>query len=105
MDISKEKFHIDQILKGTRYNLSPIPVNTENEFVYKNEKYIISDMVKQYKVTNKTKKLPDGKWNDWTNEADMDYIYVIVHEGIVNYFDQDLYRINSKYITKSGLSA
>lgn len=49
-------------------------VDTENEFNFMNQTYVISQSVEEYKVYNKA-----GTVDDYTNEAYMEEILVIVN--------------------------
>lgn len=100
MNSKKEKYHIDNYLKNKSYIENRCVVDTENVFIYKNKKYRVNSDVKSYKVHNKPRKLSNGKWNDWTNECEMDCIYVIECNGKTHFFDQDYYRIHPSLITE-----
>jgi len=60
-------------------------VNTENEFTYMNLKFVISENVEEYKVYNKA-----GTIKDYTNEAYMEQILVVVdQEGLLKFYNQN----------------
>lgn len=60
-------------------------VNTDNEFTYMNLKFIISEDVEEYKVYNKA-----GTVKDYTNEAYMEQILVVVSkDGVLKFYNQN----------------
>lgn len=59
-------------------------VNTENEFNFINQKFVIDQSVEQYKVHNKS-----GTVEDFTNEAYMEQILVVVNTDGIAYYDQN----------------
>ena len=64
------------------------PVNISNEFSYKEDKFRLSPTLKQYEVKN-FPVLSDGKYNNWTNEAEMDSVIVIDNDGDMKFLDQN----------------
>lgn len=60
-------------------------VNTENEFVFMNHKFVIPATVEAYEVKNKAYEV-----EDYTNEASMEQILVTTHkDGGVFFYDED----------------
>jgi len=90
----KEKYHISNFLKNKSYTTQPCVVDTDNIFLYKDKLYEIDGRIKSYKVHNKPRKLSNGQWNDWTNECEMDTVYVVEDKNKIHFFDQDLYRLH-----------
>jgi hypothetical protein len=69
-------------------------VNTENEFSIDGRTFMISQDVAQYAVTNKAVCV-DSKWNDWTNDAQMDKILVIaLFDGRFEFYDENIEEIH-----------
>lgn len=68
--------------------IKEVAVDTTNEFSYKNVKYRISPVLKQYEVVNYPL-ITNGKYNNWTNESDMDSVIVIDNKGEIEFLDQD----------------
>lgn len=58
------------------------PVDINNEFVFKGQRYKISEKVKQYAVKNKWVKGVND--NSFTNEAEMDIVQVVEIVGELN---------------------
>ncbi|MGV4321298.1 hypothetical protein [Bacillus mojavensis] len=71
-------------------------VNTENEFGYEGEVFVIDESVESYKVYNKAFQV-----EDYTNEAYMEEILVAKDsEGILSFYDQNYDRIETSLIHK-----
>jgi len=69
-------------------------VNTDNEFEFMNRTFAIDESVEQYKVYNKA-----GEADDYTNEAMMDKILVVVDNDIkLRFYDQDLNEIDGSLV-------
>lgn len=69
-------------------------VNTDNEFEFMNRTFTIDESVEQYKVYNKA-----GEADDYTNEAMMDKILVVVdNENKLRFYDQDLNEIDGSLV-------
>jgi len=69
-------------------------VNTDNEFEFMNRTFTIDESVEQYKVHNKA-----GEVYDYTNEAMMDKILVVVdNENKLRFYDQDLNEIDGSLV-------
>lgn len=69
-------------------------VNTENEFTFMNRVFEIDEEVVEYKVFNKAKDT-----YDYTNEAKMDSILVIMNQdNSLSFFNQDYDPIEKKYV-------
>lgn len=78
--------------------VTPCIVDTDNVFEYKGIKYKIDKSVKQYEVHNTPKRKENGQWNDWTNEAKMDRIYVLDDGEMLEFYDQDKKRIKPEKV-------
>lgn len=97
---TKQDYHIDNFLKEKQYNLIHCVVDTDNKFKYNSNKYLISEKAKQYKVHNKAKRLTNGSLNNFTNESEMDCVYVAECNDKIYFFDQDKYRIHPALISQ-----
>lgn len=75
-------------------NIIEVPVDISNELCYNEITYKISPNLKQYEVKNYPQ-LSNDKYNDWTNECEMDSVIVIDNDGVLKFLDQ-----NGKDITK-----
>lgn len=92
--MSKTKFQKSQIVLKNSKAKQWCYVNADNEFEFMNSTFIIDDSVEEYKVYNKA-----GEVEDFTNEALMEKILVVLYEdNIVRYFNQDLDEIDSSKI-------
>jgi len=71
-------------------------VNTENEFVFMNEVFVIDSSVEEYKVYNKF-----GTVEDYTNEAYMEEILVVIDkQGLLRFYNQNydlVEKVNVRY--------
>lgn len=73
-------------------------VDTENEFKFEGNTYKIDESVKEYKVHNKAQYI-NGVLNDFTNEALMEEVFVVVDkQGKLHFYNQYLEPINSKLV-------
>lgn len=73
-------------------------VNTDNEFEFMGRTFVIDESVEQYKVYNKA-----GEVYDYTNEAMMDRILIVVdNENRLRFYDQDLNEIDGSLIQVLG---
>jgi hypothetical protein len=69
-------------------------VNTENEFEFMNQIFVIADSVEEYKVHNKA-----GTVEDYTNEAYMEEILVVVdNENKLLFFNQNYDLVDNKLV-------
>ena len=69
-------------------------VNTDNEFTFMNQTFIINESVEEYKVHNKA-----GTVEDYTNEAYMEEILVAIDkEGILKFYNQNYDVVESKLV-------
>lgn len=75
------------------------PVDIHNEFSYNQLIYKISPTLKQYEVTNYPV-YSNGKYNNWTNDCDMDSVILIDTNGEVKFLDQNGLDI-TKYISQT----
>lgn len=96
---TKNDYHIDKFFKNRKYEIVQCYVDTDNYFIYNNQKYKIFDKVIQYRVKNKAFRKSDGSFNNFTNESKMDCIHVVeLKNNRLHFFDQDLYRIHPSFI-------
>lgn len=73
-------------------------VDTDNEFVFMDKTFVISEKVEEYRVYNKA-----GLIEDYTNECYMDKILVVLDKNDkLNFFNQKYDKIDNKYITVKG---
>lgn len=73
-------------------------VDTNNEFKFMNKTFQIDEKVKEYKVHNKAQYI-DGKLNDFTNEAYMDEILVVIDkQDRLRFYNQNYDPIDGKLI-------
>lgn len=69
-------------------------VDTENEFNFMNEIFVIDQKVKEYVVYNKA-----GSVDDYTNEAYMEQILVVIdNENRLNFYNQNYDHIDPDLI-------
>ena len=69
-------------------------VDTENEFKFMNQAFVIADSVEEYKVHNKA-----GTVEDYTNEAYMEEVLVVLNnDNSLTFFNQNYDLIESKFI-------
>jgi hypothetical protein len=69
-------------------------VNTENEFTFAGETFVIGENVEQYKVYNKSFDV-----EDYTNEAYMEEILVVIDmENRLSFYDQNYEMIHDGLI-------
>lgn len=65
-------------------------VDTENEFSFDGNTYLISNDVEEYRVYNKS-----GEVEDYTNEAYMDKILAVNYlDGVTLFYDQNYNIVN-----------
>lgn len=100
MGAMKNRFIKLQNIVGNKPNVYLVEwclVNTDNEFTFDMYDCKIDQSVKQYTVINKAIKV-DGKWNDGTNDAQMDKILVIASTGgHFEFYDENIDRIDQIY--------
>jgi hypothetical protein len=69
-------------------------VNTENEFKFMNQLFMIDDSVEEYKVHNKA-----GKVEDFTNEAYMEEVLVAINKhGMLEFYNQNYDSIDTELV-------
>lgn len=69
-------------------------VDINNEFTFMNLKLVISESVEEYKVYNKA-----GTMEDYTNEAYMEQVLVVVTEsGDLKFYNQNYDFIEPQYV-------
>lgn len=69
-------------------------VNTDNEFNFMNQTFVINQSVEEYKVHNKA-----GSVEDYTNEAYMEEILVVINnENKLSFFNQNYDLVDSKLV-------
>lgn len=69
-------------------------VNTDNEFEFMNEVFVVSDDVEEYKVHNKA-----GQVEDFTNEAYMEEILVVVDtNNNVKFYNQNYDLVDMRFV-------
>lgn len=75
-------------------------VNTDNEFTYKNNIYVIDEDVEDYKVHNRA-----GEVEDYTNEAYMEEILVVVHtvneQDKLRFYSQSYEEVDRELVRKA----
>lgn len=64
------------------------PVDIYNEFTFNNNTYKINPTLKQYEVSN-FPILENGKYNNWTNNCEMDSVIIIENNEILRFIDQN----------------
>jgi len=70
-------------------------VNTDNEFIFMDNVFVIDDSVKEYKVYNKF-----GEVDDFTNEAYMEEILVILsNDDSLKFYNQNFDAIDGEKVT------
>lgn len=70
-------------------------VNTDNEFTFMNQLFVISESVKEYKVFNKA-----GEVEDFTNESLMENVLTLVDkENRLRFFNQNFDSIDSSLVS------
>jgi hypothetical protein len=69
-------------------NIIEIPVDINNELCYNGIRYRVSPNLKQYEVKNYPIKTND-KYNEWTNECEMDSVIVIDKGDTIKFLDQN----------------
>jgi hypothetical protein len=69
-------------------NIIELSVDINNELCYNNIRYRISPNLKQYEVKNYPIAKGD-KFNEWTNECEMDSVIVIEKEDSIKFLDQN----------------
>lgn len=69
-------------------------VDTNNKFKFMGKEFIIDNSVEEYRVYNKA-----GEVDDFTNEAYMEEILVVLHnDGFLKFYNQNYELIDNKYI-------
>ena len=69
-------------------------VNTENEFVFMDNVFIIDKKVKEYKVYHKS-----FEYENYTNEAEMEEILVVIdNDNNLKFYNQNYDLIDSKLV-------
>jgi hypothetical protein len=63
------------------------PVDITNEFCYNKVNYRISPNLKQYEVVDYPV-VTNDKYNDWTNDSQMDSVIVVDVDGEIKFLDQ-----------------
>lgn len=69
-------------------NIIEVPVDINNELCYNNNSYRVSPNLKQYEVKNYPLDT-SGKYNEWTNECDMDSVVIIDNGKSIKFLDQN----------------
>jgi hypothetical protein len=65
-------------------------VNTDNEFNFMGNVFVIDESVEEYKVVNKA-----GEIEDYTNEAYMEEVLAVLGlDGIIRFYNQNYDHIN-----------
>lgn len=73
-------------------------VDTENEFKFMGKIYKIDESVKEYEVHNKAQYI-NGVLNDFTNEALMEEVFVVVDkQDKLSFYNQYLGRIDDHLV-------
>lgn len=72
-------------------------VDTENEFTFESDRYVIDRKVKQYEVLNKAVKT-NGEYNNFTNSAPMSSILVVDDGEELKFFDENFVEISNDLI-------
>lgn len=73
-------------------------VNTENEFDFLGQTFVISQDVKEYRVHNKASEI-----EDYTNEAYMEEVLVVLDEGnSLKFYNQNYDEIELAFISVKG---
>lgn len=71
-------------------------VNIHNEFQFMQDTYKIDESVKEYKVFNKA-----GEIEDYTNEAYMETILIVVdEEDTITYYNENYDLVESKFVKR-----
>lgn len=69
-------------------------VNTDNEFKFLNQTFVINESVEEYKVHNKA-----GSVEDYTNEAYMEEILVVIgNENNLKFYNQNYDLIDDRLV-------
>lgn len=82
--------------KGKKWPASWCNVDIYNKFTFDKE-YHIDSSVDSYKVENMPVEEKDGM-NYWTNEAEMETILCVIVDGEIHFYDENIDRIDTKYI-------
>lgn len=86
-----------EILRDAKYG-KWCYVNTDNEFEFEGKIYKIDESVKEYKVYNKAQYI-NGKLNDFTNEAYMEEVFVVVDkQNKLSFYNQNLDPIDNNLV-------
>jgi hypothetical protein len=72
-------------------------VNTDNEFTFMGNVFVIDQSVEEYKVVNKA-----GEVDDFTNEAYMEEVLAVLgNDGIIRFYNQNYDQIeDNKVVVK-----
>lgn len=81
--------------KSKSYIANWCTVDTENNFIFNNNKYKINEEVSQYAIRSKK-----PKFDDYKNDYQMDKILVYEQDNNLYFFDQDIVQIKNEYINK-----
>jgi hypothetical protein len=69
-------------------------VDTDNEFEFMNQSFVISETVEEYKVHNKA-----GRVEDYTNEAYMEDILVVIdNDNKLHFYNQNYDVVENKFV-------
>jgi hypothetical protein len=69
-------------------------VNTENEFKFMNQIFVIDNSVDEYKVHNKA-----GEVEDFTNEAYMEEILVVINKhSMLEFYNQNYDSVDTELV-------
>lgn len=94
IDYSDSHIRIDRLIDPERpYIFKSCYVDTNNEFIYKNKKYRISDEVKEYQKRNVRER-------DYKLEYPLDHIVVIEQDDKIHFFNTYGDKINNNLVMK-----
>lgn len=86
IEIKRKKYNVEGLIDVEKpYTSKWCLINTDNEFYFENQKYIIDKKVKQYKVKR-------------DNQCEMDKILCIKQDGKIYFFDMNIDQIDNKLI-------
>jgi hypothetical protein len=69
-------------------------VNTDNEFTFMGNVFVIDQSVEEYKVVNKA-----GEVDDFTNEAYMEEVLAVLgNDGIIRFYNQNYDQIEDNKV-------
>jgi len=73
-------------------------VNTENEFTFMNQTFVIDEKVEEYKVHNRA-----GEVEDFTNEAYMEEILVVIdNNNNIKFYNQNYDLVDDRMVRVKG---